>query len=256
MTYRRPKSEVQLSPEEKRHLLSEYHAFYQAQAQDDKANLNKKVPREAFAAVIDEVGEMLLRESSEMAKNNPRIRDFLDETPLPQDLEKLLPEEFRVFCLMLNALKQWVAAEQQATDRYLLGGTARNSLRNLTTQCIVTGEEIGPDGELHHPVRDGRPPILLSKRGHSLIERQIAGESVGSGQDKLFDEIRTIKEKGNHSWIKLRKGCMDQLGLPVLFSSPGMRSSSRTFAKKIHDELGLSYQEILDWLDEHQLAVS
>ena len=35
MPYKRPKSNVQLSPEEKKHLLSEYLAFYQVQSQID-----------------------------------------------------------------------------------------------------------------------------------------------------------------------------------------------------------------------------
>ena len=157
---------------------------------------------------------------------------------------------------MLNALKQWVAAEQSATDRYLLGGTARESLRKLADQCMVTGETIGPDGELHHPVRDGRPPILLSKRGHSFIEGQIAGNHVEQEGDSVSVEIQKMRRKGNHSWVQLREGCLDQLGLQVQFSSPGRRSASRSFAIKVHEELGLPYQEILDWLDVHQPGVS
>ncbi len=170
MAYKRTKSEVQLTPAEKKRLLDDYLVFYQALARIDQANLNKKAPREAFATVIDAIGEMLMQKSTDMAKGDVVIQRFLEETPLPPDLAKLLPDEFRVFCLMLNALKQWVSAEQQATDRYLLGGTARDTLRKLTDECMVTGDKIGPDGELHHPVRDGRPPILLSKEGHSLIE--------------------------------------------------------------------------------------
>ncbi len=38
-------------------------------------------------------------------------------------------------------------------------------------KCIVTGEELGERAELHHPMRDGRPPILLSKKGHDIIEQ-------------------------------------------------------------------------------------
>lgn len=256
MPYKRPRSDVQLSPEEKKRLLSEYLAFYQVQSQIDRANLNKKVPREAFVAVIDEIGDILLRKSSEMAKSDQTIRDFLNETPLPADLQNLLPEEFRVFCLMLNSLKQWVSAEQAATDRYLLGGTARASLRKLTDQCMVTGEAIGPNGELHHPVRDGRPPILLSKNGHSLIEGQIAGNQAEQEGDLVSVTLRKMKKNGSRSWVQLRNGCLDQLGSQVQFSSPSRRSTSRSFAKKVHEELGLSYQEILAWLDEHQSEVS
>jgi len=256
MTYQRPKSEIQLSPEEKKRLLSEYFAFYQAQVQIDMGNLNKKVPRETFASVMDEIGEILLRKSSEMAKDNEVIRNFLLETPLPPDLAKLLPDEFRVFCLLLNGLKQWVVAEQLATDRYLLGGTARDSLRKLADTCIVTGEAIGSDGELHHPVRDGRPPILLSKKGHSLIEGQVAGKTLETDDDPVTVGIKELRRAGNHSWLQLREGCLAHLGLPVQFSSPRRQSSARSFAKKVHDVSGLSYQQILKWLDDQQLAGS
>lgn len=254
MTYQRPKSENQLSPEEKKRLLSDYLAFYQTQVQIDIANLNKKVPRETFAAVMDEIGEILLRKSSEMVNDNEVIRNFLTETPLPPDLAKLLPEEFRVFCLLLNGLKQWVVAEQLATDRYLLGGTARASLRKLVDKCIVTGETIGSDGELHHPVRDGRPPILLSKKGHSFIEGQVSGKTLEADDDPVTIGIKKVRSDRNRSWFQLRDGCLSQLGLPVQFSSSRRQSSSRTFAKKVHEESGLTYQQILEWLDNHQLV--
>jgi hypothetical protein len=205
---------------------------------------------------MDENGAMLLQKSSEMAKGDEVVRKFLFETPLPPDLEKLLPDEFRVFCLMLNALKQWVAAEQSATDRYLLGGTARNSLRKITDQCLVTGEKIGPEGELHHPVRDGRPPILLSKAGHSLIEGQIAGNKVEQEADPVSEAIKNLRDQGNHSWIQLREGCLDLLGLTVQVSSPRRRNASRSFAKKVHQELDLSNQQILDWLEDDPSSVS
>jgi hypothetical protein len=256
MTYQRPKSEIQLSPEEKKNLLGEYLAFYEAQVQINIANLNKKVPRETFAAVMDEIGEILLRKSSEMAKDNEVIRKFLMETPLPPDLAQLLPDEFRVFCLLLNGFKQWVVAEQLATDRYLLGGTARDSLRKLADQCIVTGETIGSDGELHHPVRDGRPPILLSKKGHSLIEGQVAGKTLETDDDPVTVRIKKLRREGNHSWLQLREGCLSQLGLPLQSSPTRRQSSARSFAKKVHEDSGLSYEQILEWLDDHQIAGS
>ncbi len=67
MAYKRTKSEVQLTPAEKKRLLDDYLVFYQALARIDQANLNKKAPREAFATVIDAIGEMLLQKSTEMA---------------------------------------------------------------------------------------------------------------------------------------------------------------------------------------------
>jgi hypothetical protein len=39
--------------------------------------------------------------------------------------------------------------------------------------CLITGSALGQDSELHDPVRDGRPPIPLSKKGHASIEGQL-----------------------------------------------------------------------------------
>ena len=105
---------------------------------------------------------------------------------------ELLPDDFRVFSLLLNALKQWVSAESQSTDRYLLGGTARATCREAVNKWIVTGEELGENSELHHPLRDGRPPILLSKKGHNLVEQnnQI-NSSVNSDDDSDNDVWNT-----------------------------------------------------------------
>jgi len=69
-----------------------------------------------------------------------------------------------------------VAAEQSATDRYLFGGASRKLCRAAADSCLVSGDHLGPDCELHHPVRDGRPAIPLSKHGHGLIEGQISSE--------------------------------------------------------------------------------
>lgn len=254
MPYKRPQSEIKLSAEEKKDLLREYMAFYQTQVQMDIANLNKKIPREVFGTVLDEIGTILWQKSVEMVKEDAAIQRFLKETPLPPELEKLLPDDLRVFCMMLNALKQWVSAEQQATDRYLLGGTARRLLRSVADECMVTGKGIEADGELHHPVRDGRPPILLSKEGHSIIERPVSTKKTDSEAHTFLEKLTRIKKQGKHSWVQLRRGCMDYLGLEVEFTSPGVRNTSRSFAKNAHENAGLSYQEILDWLDENALG--
>src|ERR1019366_2780057 len=61
--------------------------------------------------------------------------------------------DFRVYCLALNALKQWLAAEQAATDRYLLGGRARQECRAAAATWIVTGGPVCPvDVEVPHPI--------------------------------------------------------------------------------------------------------
>ena len=59
-------------------------------------------------------------ESRRMGESAGSVREFLNTNPLPPATAPLLTDEFRTFCLALNALKQWVAAEQAATDRYLV----------------------------------------------------------------------------------------------------------------------------------------
>jgi hypothetical protein len=66
------------------------------------------------------LGEILLTESEKLAEAAGPVRNFLDANPLPPGMVERLPDNFRVFCLALNSLKQWIAAEQSATDRYLL----------------------------------------------------------------------------------------------------------------------------------------
>ena len=156
-----------------------------------------------------------------------------------------LPEDFRVFALLLNALKQWVSAESAATDRFLLGGNARKECREVTNICLVTGKEIGDDGELHHPVRDGRPPIFLSREGHNIIEygQKKRGESQ-QADDPVWQIICKRRSKSKQSWQQLKEGCR-HLITPESFC----RSNAKSFANKVVEETGLSPKEILSLIE-------
>ena len=136
----------------------------------------------------------------------------MKQNPLPPHMKELLPDDFRVFSLVLNALKQWVSAESQSTDRYLLGGTARATCREAVNKCIVTGEELGENAELHHPLRDGRPPILLSKKGHNLVEQNNQINSTANSDDDVDNDVwnivKEIRTKKSQSWGSLRKDVM------------------------------------------------
>jgi hypothetical protein len=173
VAYERPTNRLKLSMQEKMSLLREYLQYYSQLVATDETVLNRKVPRQCFGDLLDQIGELLLTGSAKLAASEGPIRTFLDDNPLPPSMEKSLPDDFRVFCLALNSLKQWTAAEQAATDRYLLGGRARTLCRQAVETCLVTGSAFDEYSELHHPVRDGRPPILLSKKGHGSIEDQL-----------------------------------------------------------------------------------
>jgi hypothetical protein len=249
MPYERPSIKARLSKTEKLDLLREYIEHYRALAATDPKVLNRKVPREAFDDLLNALGANLLAESARLAFADGPVRTFLADNPLTPSLAERLPDEFRVFCLALNALKQWVAAEQAAADRYVLGGVARDLCREATDRCLVSGELLGLDCELHHPVRDGRPPIPLSKRGHSSIEGQVSLE----GTDPTERALLTLRRDSNRSWALLRRGCLDLLGKPVPWPSKSSAAGARAFARKAHAVTSLGYEQIVEWLNKRGL---
>lgn len=249
MKYQRPKSKIQLDSSHKQIMLKQYFAHYQDVAKSDPEALNIKIPRDIFNPLLDQIGVLLLSYATSAIANNSDIRSFLDKNPPPSALGDLLPDDFRAFCLALNALKQWVSAEQAATDRYLLGGTARNACRQAATTCVVTGQQLTDNMELHHPLRDGRPPIPVNKSAHAELEQQTSSQS-----DPLYAQLAALKKEGNRSWIMLRRGCRDLSGQLVNHSTEAVGNSSRTFARKAASQTNLSYEELLEWLDEHNLG--
>jgi hypothetical protein len=252
MAYERPKNTMPLSPEEKSVLLKQYFEYYRALYEKNPCalTLNAKLPRDAFDDLLSELGEMLLVKSRSLASNEGPVRAFLVANSLPEPIAQRLPPEFRVFCLALNALKQWVAAEQSATDRYLLGGASRKLCRAVADRCLVSKEKLGTDCELHHPVRDGRPPIPLSKQAHASIEGQTSCES----DDPIRQALSRIRSEGNRSWAQLRRGCLDLIGQAGPRLSKRGAANDQTFARKAAVAANASYQQILEWLSENGLG--
>jgi len=246
MKYQRPVNNTPLSKAEKLDMLDHYIQHYQALAALDIGVLNRKAPREAFSDVLDRVGHMLLSESVKLAEADGPVRAFLDANTLPTAMAQRLPDDFRVFCLVLNSLKQWVSAEQAATDRYLVGGEVRALCRESCQHCLVTGEPLGEDVELHHPVRDGRPPLPLSSKGHDQIEGQIS--SVAN--DPIGQALFALRSQRNASWAQLRRGCLDLMGQPVPWPSKASVNSARSFARKAATATELDYEKIIDWMDQ------
>jgi hypothetical protein len=167
-------------------------------------------------------------------------------------MKGLLPDDFRVFSLLLNALKQWVSAESQSTDRYLLGGTSRATCKEAVDVCIVTGEGLGDRPELHHPLRDGRPPILISKEGHDLVEhglQKLNFEDAGNeSENEAWFVIKELRAKRRQSWAQLREGCNS-----IISGSNGYRPGAKSFANVVIRETGLSAREIINILDDKAL---
>lgn len=234
-------------------LISEYIDYYERLINEQGLDiLNVKIPREVFADILDEIGSILNQKAIDMASEDGLVKDFLKSNPLPSYMKELLPDDFRVFSLLLNALKQWVSAESQSTDRYLLGGTARATCRESVKKCIVTGEELGENAELHHPLRDGRPPILLSKKGHNLVEQNNQTNSSTNAADDsendVWNVVKQIRTKKSQSWAQLREGCN-----AILTGSYNCRSGAKSFANVVIRDTGLSARDILEMLDNKGL---
>jgi hypothetical protein len=249
MSFQRPKPVRCLDKTERSALLQSYFDHYYDVAVHNIKALNQKIPREAFDDLLDGIGCILLSHAKATAGAPGPIGKFVEDNPLPKPLEGLLPDDFRIFCLALNALKQWVAAEQAATDQYLLGRKARQECREMATTCVVTGQPLDSKRELHHPVRDGRPPIPLSKDGHDQLEGQAGSHET----DSLHAKILAVRNRSNRSWAHLRKGCLDLLGKEAKHSTTSVAASSRAFVRKVSKETGLTYEQILAWLDENKL---
>jgi hypothetical protein len=244
-----------LSKAEKTALLSEYVDHYTNSIHEQGIeSLNAKIPRETFTPVLDMLGELLQDHANRLLKENREVQAFLRANPLPTYISELLPDNFRVFSLLLNALKQWVSAESAATDRFLLGGTARQTCREVVRHCIVTGEKLGDDAELHHPVRDGRPPVLLSKKGHDIVEQAVAdsgvtgqtitGENLSESQNALWQKMQLLRSQRTQSWTQLREGC-------VALLNPGTpcRLGAKSFANVVMRNTNKTPEEILQLLD-------
>jgi hypothetical protein len=62
----------------------------------------------------------------------------------------------------------------------------------MADHCLVTGKPLeAKEVELHHPARDGRPPIPLSKVGHAEIE-----SAIGNTANPIDKTLRALKRQG------------------------------------------------------------
>ena len=252
MRYERPT----LPPEDRRLLLREYLDHYgtlarKARSINDFETLSRKLPKGASQQVLNKVDELLHSEATRLANEEGPIKRFLEENSLPPMIETYLTIEYRAFCLLLNSLKQWVSAEQNGTDKYLLGGNARDTLREASEVCIVTGNQLSKDKiELHHPVRDGRPPLPLSSEGHSIVDKSESGP-----QDEISTLLRPLKKRQHGSWKMLRRGLLLLRDHDAEGGTENTRQSAKTFARKAIEETAKNAAELLEWLNENELGL-
>ena len=110
---------------------------------------------------------------------------------------------------------------------------------------------MGEDPELHHAVRDGRPPILLSKKGHTFVEQsnQVKISTISDDDsDDVWNTIKGIRTKKNQSWAQLKEGCN-----AIITGSDDCRPGAKFFANVVIRDNGLSASNILEIFDNKGL---
>lgn len=156
-------------------IIQSFNDLYQT-----TGGLKVHVGKSLFEDILNQIG-VILQENAKKIISDPikysELNKILNDNPVPELADDILTPEFRIFCLQLNALKNWLSAEQASTDRVLLGGNYKSKLAKVIQNCLVTNERLNylEKGAIdyHHPMRDGRCAIPLSKHGHSLIEGQV-----------------------------------------------------------------------------------
>ena len=93
----------------------------------------------------------------------------------------------------------------------------------------------------------------MSLSAPALAPVALKGSNGVSGSN--LAKIYEIKRRMNRSFIDLRRGCLDQMGVTVVHGTPKVRAASRTFAKKAHEATGLKYADVIVLLDQHSLGL-
>ena len=250
--YSRYKASNKLEGEERRNALKAYVAHYADIAAVTPALLNQKLARSHAEDILSEIGGLLQIRAKEMATLPGPVQSFLRKNPVPKCLGNYLTKEIRCFSLLLNALSQWCVSEKLAMDRFLLSGDVRKELKSLFEICPVSPEDKNLSNvELHHPLRDGRPPIPLSKMGHDKVEGLFVLKEDDDVGRQLVDFRR---ENSPLSWKRLRVGCMALTGELTEDFPKSYITDSRARANKAKKTTGLTERQILDFLDRSGLG--
>ena len=74
MAYIRPKSDFQLTPEEKKNLLQEYFDFYTEIASQNPHLLNSKIHRDEFDDLLNDIGSLILKKAESFSNSDDKMR--------------------------------------------------------------------------------------------------------------------------------------------------------------------------------------
>lgn len=260
MPFEPPKPTSKISPTEKQKVLTEYIEHYRGLAQTHPDLLRIKLRRSQIQPFLDEIGEHVLRlakqigtEAGAATEHGQAVRQFLESNPIPGTVGQFLTMELRAYALLVHGLHQWAVGQSLATDRWVISGNARHALRSSTDRCVVTNEPFGEEPiELHHPARDGRPPIPVSKKGHKIADE------VFDPQDPQGRLFVAVKKKLRFSWRSIWQGCRVSLDLPVSFEAhanpDGRRTAAVARARRFARETAAPMEGVLEWIEENDLV--
>ncbi len=251
--YQRYKAVRKFEGSNRRQALQKYLDHYAGIAATSPGLMNQKLPRKVFEKVLDEIGALLQQRARELAASDPDMIKFLERNTLPPCLGAELTPEVRAFSLLLNSLKQWTVAEQSAMDRFLISGGVREELRDLAQSCPIAPESfVKGQVELHHPVRDGRPPIPLSKKGHETVEGIVAIDP----NDRVAKQLIAHRKETSrtYSWRSLRLGCLMELGQSSYDKTVSRHKTARSNVAWVKKETSLSAETILETLERYELG--
>lgn len=259
MSFAAPKPAAKISPAEKQAFLAAYLSYYAEAAKKNPQELRRKLRRSVVQPFLDEIGEHVAKLAKEISENNvstphgDAVKQFLMANPIPGQMGMHLTIEMRAYAVLVRALLQWAVGQSLSIDRWVISGNARKTLRASSPKCIVTGEPFGDEEiELHHPVRDGRPPLPVSQKGHKIAD------DVFSPDDELGKMLVTVRRKRSNSWKLIWQGCLVELGEAVDLSeyTPTRAKAAGAAARWFARETKLSVQQIREWIEENELLES
>jgi len=96
---------------------------------------------------------------------------------------------------------------------------------------------------------DSNINFIPQEEAKLILKKKTSSHVIGTNNDSIIYEIR---KKNNRSWINLRMACLYLLNEQIIFSTSNVKSSSISFANKVHSLTGMSFKEILEWLDNNK----
>lgn len=254
----KPSSKVPVADKEK--ALKAYIEFYREAARRNPESLRVKLKRSHLQPFLDEIGEHVAGLAKQIgdvkgpeSEHGRAVQQFLEDNPIPGDIGKYLNLELRAYAILVHGLHQWAVGQSLATDRWVISGNARDTFRACTDRCVVTDEPFGTEEiELHHPARDGRPPIPVSAKGHKIAD------DVFDPQDPKGKMLVALKKRLRYAWSVIWQGCKIELGQPVDLNSyknpKGRKSAVVARARQFSKEASTSFEDIRRWIEENELV--